>query len=83
MRKNEDELRPPAFKLPEEMNARLRIEQYIGKVTNLLYNDSSDPVGLANEMQKSTIVSLYAGNLKELEDSFKDHSEVPGMCNIF
>ena len=64
------------------MNARVRIEQSIDKVTNLLYNNESDPVGLADEEKKSTIISLSARELKEHEDSFKDHSEVPGMSEI-
>ena len=82
MRKQEDEKRPPGFKLPEEMNARLRIEQYVDKVTRILYNNASDPVGLASEKQKAALMSLLAKDLEELEDSFKDHSDIPGMIRM-
>ena len=82
MRKDENNPRPEGFKLPEEMNARLRIEQFVDKVTRVLYNNSTDPVGLGHEKGRSSLVSMFAGDLKELEDSFKAHSEVPGMITI-
>lgn len=64
------------------MNARLRIEEYVDKVTKSLYSNPHDPVGLAFEQGKSVIVSLLAKDLEELEQSFKDHSEIPGMAQM-
>lgn len=78
MRKQEDESRPAGFKLPEEMNARLRIEQYVDKVTRILYNNTANPVGLADAKQKPVVVSVLIRDLEQLEDSFKDHSDIPG-----
>ena len=81
-RRDEDGIRPPSFRLPEEMNARLRIEQYVGKVTDLLYTNSSDPVGLADEDQKPAFKKILATGLAELEDSFKNHSDIPGRSRV-
>ncbi|KAI4155319.1 MAG: hypothetical protein LQ340_001057 [Diploschistes diacapsis] len=83
MRKQEDESRPAGFKLPEEMNARLRIEQYVDKVTRILYNNTANPVGLADAKQKPVVVSVLIRDLEQLEDSFKDHSDIPAMNTLY
>lgn len=70
-------MRESGFKLPDEMDARLRIEVFSDKVTKTLYSNPSDPVGLASHEQKSVLVSLLARDLEELEQSIK--SEMPGQ----
>jgi hypothetical protein len=61
------------------MNARLRIEQYVDKVTRSLYNNPLDPVGLAAEQGKPVVVSLLAKELEELQQNFSEYLEMPGM----
>jgi hypothetical protein len=63
--------REPAFRLPSEMEARLRIEQYINKVTERVYNTSTDPVGLAPEETKLHTIRYLAQELSELEQKLK------------
>ena len=60
------------------MNARLRIEQYVHQVTEVLYDNSSDPVGLAPEQNKSSLVSVLGKSLEDLRQSFKESAEMSG-----
>ncbi len=55
------------LKLPDELEARLRIEQFCDKVTKRLYRNHRDPVGLAAEDQRATITSFLARDFDELE----------------
>ena len=75
--------RPGGYTLPQEMNARLRIEQYVNQVTNALYNNSSDPIGLAPEQGKSSLVSVLAKSLEDLKQSFKDLAETSDMNLLY
>ena len=72
-------MRESGFKLPDEMDARLRIEIFSDKVTKALYSNPSDPVGLAVHEQKSMLVNLLTRDLEELEQSVK--SDMPGMSH--
>lgn len=72
------ESRPEGYALPTEMNARLRIEQYVHQVTESLYDNSSDSVGLAPEQNKSSLVSVLGKSLEDLRQSFKDSAEMSG-----
>lgn len=76
------ETRPEGYTLPREMNARLRIEQYVYQVTEGLYNNDSDPVGLAPEQNKSSLVSVLAKSLEDLKQSFRDLSEMSGKLEF-
>ena len=73
--------REPAFQLPREMDARLRIEQFINKVTEKLYIDASDPVGLAPEASKARTVRSLAHELSELEHRLKPSLNGMSACN--
>ena len=59
------------FKLPEEMDARLRIEVLSDKVTSALYSNPQDPVGLAGEQEKAVLVGLLARELDDFEQGLK------------
>lgn len=67
-------LSPPAdateaknLRLPDEIEARLRIEKFCDKVTKRLYGNDRDPVGLASEEQRAVMASFLARDFDELE----------------
>jgi hypothetical protein len=60
-----------SFRLPDEMDARLRIEMFSDKVTDTLYNNIDDPVGLASDKDKSALVGGLVKTLEDLEESLK------------
>ena len=64
-------MKESGYKLPDEMDARLRIEIFCDKVTRSLYNNSTDPVGLASEKEKSVLVNLLVRDWEELEQAAK------------
>ncbi|KAI9773095.1 MAG: hypothetical protein M1840_008216 [Geoglossum simile] len=59
--------REASYNLPEELAVRLRIEKFCDKVTKGLYSNRSDPVGLANDDQRATMVSLLVREFEDLE----------------
>ena len=55
------------YRLPGAMDSRLRIEVFCDKTTRALYNNPSDPVGLADEASKTVLVGVLNRDLQELE----------------
>lgn len=66
-------MRDSGLRLPDDVDARLRIEMFSDKVTKALYRNQSNPVGLADPKGKSTIVDLLDGSFDELKDNLKPH----------
>ena len=64
----------PSFQLPEEAEARLLIEQYCNQVTQALYSNEFDPLGLPSDFERSGLTSILASDLKKLESKLKTHS---------
>lgn len=62
-----DSAEAKSLRLPDEIEARLRIEKFCDKVTKRLYGNDSDPVGLAGEEQRAIMTSFLARDFKELE----------------
>lgn len=56
-----------SLRLPDEIEARLRIEKFCDKVTKRLYGNDRDPVGLAAEEQRAIMTSFLARDFEELE----------------
>ncbi|KAL9099774.1 MAG: hypothetical protein Q9163_004773 [Psora crenata] len=57
----------PGFILPNDAQNRLMIERFSSKVTEALYRNYSDPVGLASEEERSTLTKFLAQDYEELE----------------
>ena len=62
------------FQLPEEAEARLVIERYCNKVTQALYTNECDPVGLPSDMERSNLTRFLASDLQELEARLRKHT---------
>jgi hypothetical protein len=62
-------LKDADFKLPGEFDARLRIEMFCDKVTKALYSNERNPVGLANDHEKTMLTQFLAKDLTELEET--------------
>lgn len=56
-----------SFELPDELEARLRIEKFCDKVTRGLYADANDPVGLTDDVGRSAITNILSREFEELE----------------
>ncbi|KAG7006876.1 hypothetical protein G7Y79_00012g032120 [Physcia stellaris] len=67
-------LKEGSFKLPEEAEARLLIERFCNKVTQILYSNDSDPVGLPSDIERSNLMRFLATDLQELEATLKSHT---------
>ena len=65
-------LRPSAgkdenFRLSDDADIRLNIEMFSNKITEMLYNNSTDPVGLASEDPRCPLSKILAAELEELK----------------
>lgn len=67
-------LKEGSFKLPEEAEARLLIERFCNKVTQILYSNDSDPVGLPSDTERSNMMRFLANDLQELQATLKSHT---------
>lgn len=63
-----------SFQLPEEAEARLLIERYCNKVTQALYTNDFDPVGLPSDAERSNLTRFLASDLQELETKLSTHT---------
>ncbi|GAM36896.1 hypothetical protein TCE0_022f06354 [Talaromyces pinophilus] len=70
------ELIDPSFRLPREIKTRLQIEVFVDKVTKALYNNRRNPVGLAEESERSSLISFLTRDFEELEDQLKPENDV-------
>ncbi|MCJ1293146.1 hypothetical protein MMC34_004699 [Xylographa carneopallida] len=62
-----------SFRLPDEVDTRLRIEIFSDKVTKALYRNHLDPVGLADSSQKSALTDILTMDFEDLKDKLKPH----------
>ncbi|KAL9631657.1 MAG: hypothetical protein Q9164_005768 [Protoblastenia rupestris] len=61
----------PGFILPKDAQNRLLIERFNNKVTEALYRNRSDPVGLASDEERSTLTKFLAQDYDEVERSLQ------------
>ncbi len=71
----------PGFKLPSDAENRLLIERFSNKVTQALYRNDFDPVGLVSDEQRSPLIIFLAREYHELEQKLQDPD--PCMCTLF
>ena len=57
----------PNFVLPDIIQDRLLIEQFVDKVTEMLYSNCNDPLGLSNDNERVHLVKFLAQEFDELE----------------
>lgn len=57
------------YHLPQEVQARLTIERFCNKVTKAFYSNRSDPVGLVDDSQRSSLTDFLARDLEDIEES--------------
>lgn len=57
----------PGFVLPKDAQNRLLIERFSSKVTEALYRNRSDPVGLAGDNERSTLTKILSNEYEEVE----------------
>jgi hypothetical protein len=69
------ELMDVNFQLPREIKARLQIEVFVDKVTKALYNNRRNPVGLAEDGERSSLMSFLTRDFEELEDQLKAEND--------
>ena len=61
--------REHSYTLPDDLEARVRIEIFCNRVTTLLYSNTRDPVGLAKEGDASVLVDVLERDLMILENT--------------
>lgn len=64
-----------SFQLPREIKTRLQIEVFVDKVTKALYNNRRNPVGLAEDGERSSLMSFLTRDFEELEDQLKPEND--------
>lgn len=57
----------PGFVLPKAAQNRIIIERFSSRVTEALYRNHSDPVGLASDENRSTFVKMLARDYQDVE----------------
>lgn len=62
----------PGLVLPREVGTRLAIERFSNKVTQSLYMDKSDPVGLVSDRDRSVLTKFLTTEYKALEQELHD-----------
>ena len=63
-----------SYQLPEEAEARLLIERFSNKVTQAIYSNDLDSVGLPSDTERSNLMRLLAGDLQSLESQLRSHT---------
>ena len=69
----------PGFILPKDAQNRLLIERFSNRVTEALYRDRSDPVGLVTDENRSTLTMFLAQDYEEVERKL----QLPDPCMWF
>lgn len=62
----------PGLVLPREVEHRLSIERFCNHVTEALYMDKADAVGLVSDRDRSILTKFLASQYKELEQKLQD-----------
>ena len=71
------------YQLPNEMDARLRIEIFCDKITKQLYGNRDDPVGFVDEVKKPQLTESLAMELAEIEAKFEGSLNCPySHCDL-
>ncbi|KAL2000793.1 hypothetical protein VTN02DRAFT_2638 [Thermoascus thermophilus] len=63
------------FKLPADIKPRLEIEKFCDKITKTLYSNRRDPVGLASDQERSTLISFLSRDFDDLEDQLRSEND--------
>ncbi|KAL9055036.1 MAG: hypothetical protein Q9162_003801 [Coniocarpon cinnabarinum] len=58
---------PTVSTLPSELYWRLQIERLCNKVSRLCYMNRSDPIGLARDEERPTLISILSEDYRDLE----------------
>ena len=66
----------PDFKLTDNANGRLLIEEFSNKVTKALYSNRLDPVGLVSDRERSVHTTFLAREYEDLEQKL----QLDGFC---
>lgn len=67
-----------SYRLPKELEDRVRIEMFCDKVTKSLYSNRCDPVGLTKDSERCSLYSVLARDFEDLEIQLgKDLSGMP------
>lgn len=69
------------FTLPSPVGDHLRFERFAEKVSNTLYSNRQNPVGLASDTERQTYVNFLASDFADLEEEIPDGS--PTMTLIY
>lgn len=56
----------PSFRLPPDVERRLLIERFCNKVTEALYSNRLDPVGLIDDTQRSVLTTFLASDFEDI-----------------
>ena len=70
------------FRLPPGTEGRLLIERFSNKVTNALYSNDSDPVGLAKDSERLVLAKFLARDYDQLEQKHQQY-ETSRMSSNF
>lgn len=65
----------PNFKLPDDIRPRLEIEKFCDRVTQALYTNRRDPVGLTSDHERSTMIAFLSRDFEELEEQLKSQND--------
>lgn len=60
------------FILPKDAQNRLLIERFSSKVTQALYRDETDPVGLVSEDKRRSLVKIFERDYRDVEARLTD-----------
>ena len=58
--------------LPREVEHRLHIERFVNHVTESLYMDKADTVGLVSDRDRAVLTKFLAAEYKDLEKRLQD-----------
>ncbi|KAL8826314.1 MAG: hypothetical protein Q9170_007451 [Blastenia crenularia] len=64
------------FQIPEDVEARLRIERFCNQVTRSFYTNRMDPVGLVSDDQRAVMSDFMARDLEEIEVKLQPDASV-------
>ncbi|KAI5288573.1 hypothetical protein KEM54_005105, partial [Ascosphaera aggregata] len=70
----------PNFRLPREIKSRLDIEMFCAKVSECLYGNRKDPVGLSNDEERYILIKVLSQELEDLQKIVEeDHDPITSL----
>ncbi|KAM5443520.1 hypothetical protein MferCBS31731_001293 [Microsporum ferrugineum] len=69
------------LRLPSEVKVRLQIEKFCDKISQMLYSNRRDPVGVLSDTERNVMASVLSKDFEDLESQVR--TETNSITNVY